>query len=281
MIVVPTGYASYHNCRIMAYLDVCDVTLTFKGIAALMGVSFTVEQGTIASLIGPNGAGKTSMLNCISGRYTPDGGASGPCTISLDGECLLSLPAHKRTELGLSRTFQNIALFKGLSVLDNLMVGRHSRMEYGLLSSIMYWGRAARQEDSHRRRVEDVIDFLNLSPYRHQHAGRLPYGVQKRVELGRALAAEPKLILLDEPLAGMNLEETEDMARYILDIAEEWGVTVLLVEHDMGVVMDISDKVIVLDFGSKLAEGTPDEVQADKNVIAAYLGTEQATFSGR
>ena len=188
---------------------------------------------------------------------------------------------RSRTGLGLSRTFQNIALFKGLSVLDNLMVGRHSQIEYGLLSSIFYWGKAARIESKHRRRVEDVIDFLNLSSYRHQHAGRLPYGVQKRVELGRALAAEPKLVLLDEPMAGMNLEETEDMARYILDIAEEWGVTVLLVEHDMGVVMDISDKVIVLDFGGKLAEGTPDEVQADKNVIAAYLGTEESTFTGR
>ena len=265
----------------MAYLDVSDVTLTFKGIAALMGVSFTVEQGTIASLIGPNGAGETSMLNCISGRYIPDGGAAGPCSIKLDGECLLSMPAHKRTELGLSRTFQNIALFKGLSVLDNLMVGRHSRMNYGILSSIMYWGKAVRHEEAHRRRVEDVIDFLNLSPYRHQHAGRLPYGVQKRVELGRALAAEPKLILLDEPMAGMNLEETEDMARYILDISEEWGVTVLLVEHDMGVVMDISDKVVVIDFGQKIAEGSPDEVQANKDVIAAYLGTEEATFTGR
>jgi len=265
----------------MAYLDISDVTLTFKGIAALLGVSFTVEQGTIASLIGPNGAGKTSMLNCISGRYTPDGGASGPCGISLDGECLLSMPAHKRTELGLSRTFQNIALFKGLSVLDNLMVGRHSQMSYGLLSSIMYWGRAVKHESIHRRRVEDVIDFLNLSPYRHHQAGRLPYGVQKRVELGRALAAEPKLILLDEPMAGMNLEETEDMARYILDISEEWGVTVLLVEHDMGVVMDISDKVVVIDFGQKIAEGTPEEVQANKDVIAAYLGTEEATFMGR
>ena len=265
----------------MAFLDVSNVTLTFRGIAALMNVSFTVEQGTIASLIGPNGAGKTSMLNCISGRYTPDGGASGEGSIKLDGAELLSMPAHSRTELGLSRTFQNIALFKGLSVLGNLMVGRHNRLEYGMLASLLYWGKAARHEERHRRRVEDVIDFLNLSPYRHHIAGRLPYGVQKRVELGRALAAEPKLILLDEPMAGMNLEETEDMARYILDIAEEWGVTVLLVEHDMGVVMDISDKVVVLDFGSKLAEGTPDEVQSNKDVIAAYLGTEEATFTGR
>ncbi len=241
-----------------------------------MNVSFTIEEGEILSLIGPNGAGKTSMLNCISGRYHPDEG-----DIAIDGKSILSMKAHRRTEMGLSRTFQNIALFKGMSVLDNLMVGRHSQMKYGLLASMLYWGKARRHEDMHRRRVEDVIDFLGLSPYRHQVAGRLPYGVQKRVELGRALAAEPRLILLDEPMAGMNLEETEDMARYILDINEEWGVTVLLVEHDMGVVMDISDKVVVLDFGSVLATGAPEEVQQDKDVIAAYLGGEDETFLGR
>ncbi|MDD4952168.1 MAG: ABC transporter ATP-binding protein [Desulfovibrionaceae bacterium] len=260
----------------MALLDVSNVTLTFRGIAALVGVSFSVEKGAIVSLIGPNGAGKTSMLNCISGRYTPDEGA-----ISLAGRDLLALPAHRRSGLGLARTFQNIALFKGLSVLDNLMVGRHRQMDYGLLSAILYWGPVLRREQAHRRRVEDVIDFLNLSPYRHQIAGRLPYGVQKRVELGRALASEPGLILLDEPMAGMNLEETEDMARYILDICEEWGATVLLVEHDMGVVMDISDKVVVLDFGSVLAQGSPQEVSRDQNVVAAYLGTEDTTFFGR
>ncbi len=265
----------------MAFLEVENITLTFKGIAALVGVDFSVEKGQIASLIGPNGAGKTSMLNCISGRYTPDGGVRGEGSISLDGQELLSLPASRRTSLGLSRTFQNIALFKGLSVLDNLMVGRHRLLNYGLLSSLFYFGKARSHEDAHRRRVEDVIDFLNLSPYRHQAAGRLPYGVQKRVELGRALAAEPKLILLDEPMAGMNLEETEDMARYILDICEEWGVTVLLVEHDMGVVMDISDHVVVLDFGSVLASGVPEDVQKDSGVISAYLGTEQTTFMGR
>jgi len=260
----------------MAFLDVTDITLTFRGIAALLDVGFTVDKGNIVSLIGPNGAGKTSMLNCISGRYRPDSGS-----ITLDGRDLLSVPAHARTKLGLSRTFQNIALFRGLSVLDNLMVGRHARLNYGLFSSILYWGKARRAEDAHRRRVEDVIDFLRLSPYRHQPAGKLPYGVQKRVELGRAMAAESELILLDEPMAGMNLEETEDMARYILDINEEWGMTVLLVEHDMGVVMDISDKVVVLDFGRILAEGAPEEVMADENVVAAYLGSEDATFLGR
>ncbi|WP_461211171.1 ABC transporter ATP-binding protein [Desulfocurvus sp. DL9XJH121] len=256
-------------------LSIRGLTLTFKGIAALLDVGFDIQEGRIASLIGPNGAGKTSMLNCISGRYTPDEGE-----ITLSGESLLALKAHQRTHRGLSRTFQNIALFRGLSVLDNLMVGRHARIGYGLLSALAYAGPARRAEDSHRRRVEDVIDFLGLSPYRHQPAGRLPYGVQKRVELGRALAAEPRLILLDEPMAGMNLEETEDMARYILDINEEWGATVLLVEHDMGVVMDISDHVVVLDFGQVLASGTPDQVKNDPAVVAAYLGGD-AAYAGR
>ena len=256
-------------------LSVDNVTLTFKGIAALLEVNFAVGEGQIASLIGPNGAGKTSMLNCISGRYVPDEGA-----ISLGGTPLLGQKAHERTRHGLSRTFQNIALFRGLSVLDNLMVGRHNRMGYGLMASMLYFGKARRSEAEHRRRVEDVIDFLGLSPYRHQAAGRLPYGVQKRVELGRALAAEPRLILLDEPMAGMNLEETEDMARYILDINEEWGVTVLLVEHDMGVVMDLSDHVVVLDFGQVLAAGAPDEVKNDPDVVAAYLGSD-AAYAGR
>lgn len=260
----------------MTLLAVSGITLTFRGIAALVDVGFTVDKGSIASLIGPNGAGKTSMLNCVSGRYTPDSGS-----ITINGREMLRVPAHRRTSLGISRTFQNIALFRGLSVLDNLMVGRHARMGYGLLSSLLYFGPALRAECAHRRRVEEVIDFLGLSPYRHQPAGKLPYGVQKRVELGRALAAEPELLLLDEPMAGMNLEETEDMARYILDINEEWGATVLLVEHDMGVVMDISDKVVVLDFGRVLSEGAPLEVQQDPAVIAAYLGSENATFLGR
>jgi branched-chain amino acid transport system ATP-binding protein len=260
----------------MPLLEVENVTLTFRGLAALLTVGFAVEEGSITSLIGPNGAGKTSMLNCVSGRYTPDSGA-----IRLDGRPLTGMPAHARTALGLSRTFQNIALFRGLSVLDNLLVGRHRRLDYGILAAMLYFGKARRSEDAHRRRVEDVIDFLGLSPYRHQPAGRLPYGVQKRVELGRALAAEPRLILLDEPMAGMNLEETEDMARYILDINEEWGVTVLLVEHDMGVVMDLSDQVVVLDFGQVLAAGSPAQVQQDPAVVAAYLGSEDMVYQGR
>ncbi|MCK9240544.1 ABC transporter ATP-binding protein [Desulfocurvus sp.] len=258
-----------------ALLEVRDVTLTFRGLAALLGVGFTVPEGAIVSLIGPNGAGKTSMLNCISGRYRPDQGS-----VTLGGVPLLGMKAHRRAAHGLSRTFQNIALFRGLSVLDNLLVGRHGRLGYGLLAAVAYLGKARRAEDAHRRRVEEVIDFLGLSPYRHQAAGRLPYGVQKRVELGRALAAEPRLILLDEPMAGMNLEETEEMARYILDINEEWGATVLLVEHDMGVVMDLSDRVVVLDFGQVLASGTPAEVSANPDVVAAYLGSD-AAYAGR
>ena len=245
-----------------------NVTLSFRGLAALLNVSFEVRENLVTALIGPNGAGKTSMLNCISGRYRPDSG-----DIRLDNDSLLNKKAHERSKAGISRTFQNIALFRGLSVLDNLMVGRHGRLGYGLLSAMCYFGPARRQEDAHRRRVEDVIDFLGLSPYRHQSAGKLPYGVQKRVELGRALAAEPRLIMLDEPMAGMNAEETEDMARYILDINEEWGMSVLLVEHDMAVVMDISDHIVVLDFGQVLASGTPRQVQTNPDVVAAYLGS--------
>ena len=257
-------------------LSMDKVTLTFGGVAALSRVSCSVPKGSITSLIGPNGAGKTSMLNCISGRYTPNTGS-----ISLNDKEILGIPAFKRTKLGLARTFQNIALFRGLSVLDNLMVGRHSRMNYSILSSIFYFGPARHQETEHRKRVEQIIDFLDLSPYRHQIAGHLPYGVQKKVELGRALAAEPELLLLDEPMAGMNLEETEDMARYIIDINEEWAITVFLVEHDMGVVMDLSHKVVVLDFGRVLASGTPEEVQVNPKVISAYLGDEEALYQGR
>lgn len=257
-------------------LDVQEVSLMFKNVAALSRVSCQVTAGSITSLIGPNGAGKTSMLNCISGRYTPTKGR-----IHMQGQELTSVPAHNRVTKGLARTFQNIALFRGLSVLDNLMVGRHQRLNYGLLSAIFYLGRGVREESKHRQRVEEIIDFLGLSPYRHQIAGHLPYGVQKKVELGRALAAEPKLLLLDEPMAGMNLEETEDMARYILDINEEWGVSVFLVEHDMGVVMDISHHVIVLDFGRVLASGSPSAIQNNPKVVSAYLGADDALYAGR
>ena len=259
-----------------ALLEIRDVTLTFKSVAALSRVSCSVAKGSITSLIGPNGAGKTSMLNCISGRYTPTKGA-----ISMNGRELTGVPAHKRTGFGLARTFQNIALFRGLSVLDNLMVGRHSRLNYGLLASIFYLGKARAEENRHRERVEEIIDFLNLSAHRHHIAGHLPYGVQKKVELGRALAAEPELLLLDEPMAGLNLEETEDMARSILDINEEWGVTVFLVEHDMGVVMDLSHHVVVLDFGRVLASGTPAQIQSNPKVISAYLGDEDGLYTGR
>jgi branched-chain amino acid transport system ATP-binding protein len=257
-------------------LSVREVSLSFKNVSALTRVSCGVAKGSITSLIGPNGAGKTSMLNCISGRYTPTKGS-----IFMGERELTGVPAHKRTGFGLARTFQNIALFRGLSVLDNLMVGRHSRLDYGLLASILYLGKARAEEDRHRKRVEEIIDFLNLSAYRHQIAGHLPYGVQKKVELGRALAAEPELLLLDEPMAGMTLEETEDMARSILDITDEWGVTVFQVEHAMGVVMDISDHVVVLDFGRVLASGTPAAVQSNPNVISAYLGDEDALYKGR
>ncbi|SDN24142.1 branched-chain amino acid transport system ATP-binding protein [Desulfonauticus submarinus] len=257
-------------------LTVDKITLTFKGIAALVSVSFKIKKGQIVSLIGPNGAGKTSMLNCISGRYKPDRGK-----ITLNGQNILQLPPYKRAKLGLARTFQNIALFKGLTVLENLMVGRHTHLNYGLLASMFYFGKAKKIEETHRRDIEKIIDFLNLSPYRHKIAGSLPYGVQKRVELGRALALNPTLLLLDEPMAGMNLEETEDMARYILDINEEWGISILLVEHDMGVVMDISDSIVVLDFGQVLATGTPKEIQKNPKVIAAYLGEEDSLFTGR
>ncbi|WP_462325910.1 ABC transporter ATP-binding protein [Desulfoplanes sp.] len=257
-------------------LEIEKMTLTFRGLAALSRVTCRVPVGSITSLIGPNGAGKTSMLNCISGRYTPDSGS-----ITMQGRPLLGVAAHKRTAMGLARTFQNIALFKGLSVLDNLMVGRHARMNYGVLASLCYFGRARRQETEHREYVEEIIDFLDLSPFRHKTAGHLAYGLQKKVELGRALAARPDMLLLDEPMAGMNLEETEDMTRYILDINEHWDTTVFLVEHDMGVVMDISDHVIVLDFGLVLAAGTPKQVRKNPKVIKAYLGDDQGLFHGR
>jgi branched-chain amino acid transport system ATP-binding protein len=251
------------------------VTLRFGGVRALTDVSFEVKAGEVFSIIGPNGAGKTSMVNCVSGRYRPTSGR-----IRFDGADITRLPTRKRAAIGIGRTFQNLALFGHMSVLDNIMVGRHHLMRHGFLTGMPYWlGGAQREEITHRREVEEIIDFLEIQHVRKAPAGTLPYGLRKRVELARAIALRPKLILLDEPMAGMNLEEKEDMARYILDLNEEWGMTVLMIEHDMGVVMDISHRVMVLDFGRKIAEGTPQEVLADPHVRRAYLGEADEVVS--
>ncbi|MGQ9909355.1 MAG: ABC transporter ATP-binding protein [Candidatus Flexifilum sp.] len=250
-------------------LQIDDITLSFGGIRALRNVSFNVQPGEIFAVIGPNGAGKTSLINSINGFYRPQSGR-----IWFEGRDISDLPPYRRAALGISRTFQNIALYTNATTLDNLMAARHIHMRSNLLTGALFYGPARHEEVVHRRRVEEIIDFLEMEAIRKTIVGNLSYGLRKRVELGRALALEPTLLLLDEPMAGMNVEEKEDMARFILDIHERQGMTIVLIEHDMGLVMDISHRVVVLDFGEKIGEGTPDEIRKDERVIKAYLGQE-------
>ena len=258
------------NKQLALKLKVKDIGLNFGGVAALSGVSFDVREGEMLAVIGPNGAGKTSILNCINGFYRPQKGE-----MTFEDQNIYHLPPHQIARIGIGRTFQNIELFTGLSVLDNLMAARHLQLKRGALAGAIYIGPARTEEIQHREVVEDIIDLLEMEPYRKKVVGLLPYGVRKRVELGRALALEPKLLLLDEPMAGMNLEEKEDMARFIIDIHELKNIPIVLVEHDMEVVMDIAERLVVLDFGKKIAEGEPEEIRQNPLVIRAYLGEEE------
>ena len=251
-------------------LDLQHISLSFGGVKALTDISFDVREHEIRAIIGPNGAGKSSMLNVINGVYHPQQG-----NILFRGEIRRDMTPTKAARQGIARTFQNIALFKGMTVLDNIMTGRNTKMHAGLLANALWLGRASREEMEHREKVEELIDFLEIQHIRKTPAGRLPYGLQKRVELARALAAEPSLLLLDEPMAGMNVEEKQDMCRFILDVNDQFGTTIVLIEHDMGVVMDISDRVVVLDYGKKIGDGTPQEVRANPDVVRAYLGVTE------
>jgi len=255
-----------------AKLKVEELHLSFGGVTALSGVSFEVKEKEILAIIGPNGAGKTCILNCITGFYRAQRG-----NIYFEGKRITKLSSHNIVSLGITRTFQNIELFTGLTALENLMAGRHIHMKHGPIAGSLFFGRARKEEIKHREVVEDIIDLLELEPIRKQVVGALPYGQRKRVDLGRALALEPNILLLDEPMAGMNVEEKEDMARFILDIHELKGISMVLIEHDMGVVMDIADRIIVLDFGEKIAEGIPQEIKGNQKVISAYLGSEQGS----
>jgi branched-chain amino acid transport system ATP-binding protein len=248
-------------------LEARDVTLRFGGVTALQDVTFDVNDNELFAIIGPNGAGKTSIFNCLNGVYHPQEG-----TIRFEGTNLVGMRPSATANLGIARTFQNLGLFVNLNAIDNLMLGRHHLMKTGFLAGAIWWGRAKREEIENRRRVEEIIELIELGPYRYLPVGMLPYGIQKRIELGRALAMDPRLLLLDEPVAGMNLEETEDMARYILQVRAELGLSMILVEHDMHLVMDIADRVLALDFGRPLASGRPEEVQKDARVVEAYLG---------
>ena len=253
-------------------LEVKDISLSFGGVKALSGVSFDVREHEVRAIIGPNGAGKSSMLNCINGVYTPQHGS-----ITFRGRMFGHMNSREVAEMGVARTFQSLALFKGMNVVENIMSGRNLKMKTNIFQQALRlpfgWSAAEREENEHREVVERIIDFLEIQPYRKTPVGRLPYGLQKRVDLGRALAMEPQVLLLDEPMAGMNVEEKQDMCRFVLDVNDEFGTTIVLIEHDMGVVMDISDRVVVLDYGKKIGDGTPDQVRSNEDVIKAYLGT--------